>query len=485
MKKTSKFSLILIMALIGWSSLYGENPGSSSANDSYIYAMQDKFREVARTTLPAVIEINVTEIVKQTIPGQAFPWNFFGDSWPFALPDQNNNNNGNNQAPQPQEREFRKEGLGSGVLVRQDGRKYYAVTNNHVVGEADEISVKLYDGRTFDATVVGTDSRTDLALITFESREALPLMTLADSEQLMVGDIVFAVGNPLGFESTVTQGIISALGRKAQEGSTIADFTDYIQTDAAINPGNSGGALVNLKGQLIGINTWIASGSGGSVGLGFAIPVNTVKRVVDDFISKGRVEYGWLGVTIGNPPAEGIDLNGETGAFTGNIFAGSPAEKGGLLPGDLITAVDGQKVDSSDQLQRLIGTLPPGREISLDIIRLGRKQNLRIRLDARKTEEEIGRDGGLWPGISVISLTDELRDQLDVAGRTKGVVVAYVAEGSSSAAAGIRQGDIVTRVNSTRIGDLTDFYKALNDEGDEINFRILREGKEILLGIVK
>lgn len=484
MKKTCKLFLVLIISLVGFSSLYAENPGSGSSDDSYIYAMQNKFREVAQTTLPAVIEINVTEIVKQTIPGQNFPWNFFGDSWPFAVPDQNNNNK-NNQAPQPQEREFKKEGLGSGVLVRKDGRKYYAVTNNHVVGDADEISVKLNDGRTFDATVVGTDSRTDLALITFESRETLPLMTLADSEQLMVGDIVFAVGNPLGFESTVTQGIISALGRKAQEGSTIADFTDYIQTDAAINPGNSGGALVNLKGELIGINTWIASGSGGSVGLGFAIPVNTVKRVIDDFISKGRVEYGWLGVTIGNPPSEGMDFDNETGAFTGNIFAGSPAEKGGLLPGDLIIGVDGKKIENSDQLQRMIGTLPPGREISLDIIRLGRKQNIRIKLDARRTEEEIRNDGGLWPGISVVPLSDDIRDQLDVSSRTKGVVVAYVAEGSSSAAAGIRQGDIVTRVNNSRIGDLSDFYKALNDDGEEINFRILRNGQEIVLGIVK
>lgn len=480
MYKPTKIILVLLLSLVGISGLYSENPGSGSSDDSYMYAMQNKFREVARTTLPAVVEINVTEIVKQTIPGQSFsPFNFFGDSWPFSNPDQNNDN----QAPQ--EREFKKEGLGSGVLVRRDGRKYFAVTNNHVVGEADEISVKMHDGRTFDATVVGTDSRTDLALITFESRESLPLMDMADSDRLMVGDIVFAVGNPLGFESTVTQGIVSALGRKAQEGSTIADFTDYIQTDAAINPGNSGGALVNLNGQLIGINTWIASRSGGSVGLGFAIPVNTVKRVIDDFVTKGRVEYGWLGVTIGNPPAEGMDFDGETGAFTGNIFAGSPAEKGGLLPGDLIIGVDGRKVESSDQLQRLIGTLPPGRDISLDIIRLGKKENIRVRLDARKSEQEIADDGGLWPGVYVSPLTDEIKDQLELSGRTRGVIVAYVAEGSSSAAAGIRQGDVITRVNSSRIADLTDFYKALNDDGDEINFRILRDGKEILLGIVK
>ena len=481
MKRHAKISLIFLISILGFTGLWGDVLNGGSYNDSYIYALQNKFREVAQKSLPAVIEINVVEIVTQTIPGQTFsPWEFFGDSWPFSVPDQEEG-----EEETPREREFRKQGLGSGVLVRRDGDKYFAVTNNHVVGEADEISVKLYDGRTYEASVVGTDSRTDLALITFDSEEHLPLMEMADSEELMVGDIVFAVGNPLGFESTVTQGIISALGRKAESGSTIADFTDYIQTDAAINPGNSGGALVNLKGELIGINTWIASGTGGSVGLGFATPINTVKRVLEDFITKGKVEYGWLGVTIGNPPEEGMDFNGETGAFAGNIFSGSPAEKGGLLPGDLIIAVDGQKVETSSQLQRLIGTLPPGREISLDVVRLGRKQTLRIRLDSRKSDVEINSDGGLWPGISVVGLNNDIRDQLELSSRTRGVVVAFVSEGSSSAAAGIRQGDVVTRVNNRRISDLEDFYEALNGEGDEISFRILREGKEILLGIVK
>lgn len=483
MQKIAKLALVILITSLGYSSLFSNTPDLRNSSDNTIYALQNKFREVAQTAQPAVVEVNVVEIVQQSMPGQILsPWGLFGNSWPFGVPNQNGNGNDNKA---PEQREFRKQGLGSGVLVRRDGRKYYAVTNNHVVGNADEISVKLNDGKSFDAKVVGTDSRTDLALITFDSKEELPLMALSDSDKLMVGDIVFAVGNPLGFESTVTQGIISALGRHAEAGSTIADFTDYIQTDASINPGNSGGALVNLEGELIGINTWIASKTGGSDGLGFAIPVNTVKKAVDDFISKGKIEYGWLGVTIGAPPEEGMDFNDQTGAFVSNLFAGSPADKGGLIPGDLIVGVDGKKVETSDQLQRLIGTLPPGRSISIDIIRLGQEETLTISLDARKSEEEITKDGGLWPGISVTPLNKDIRDQLDISRFTRGVVVAYVAEGSSSAAAGIRQGDVVTRVNNKRISDLKDFYEALNNDNEEISFRILRDGKEILLGIVK
>jgi serine protease Do len=481
MRKITQLTLVVLITSLGFTGLFADDSDRLNTSDTAIYALQNKFREVAQTSLPAVVEINVVEIIKQSTTGSPFaPWGLFGDSWPFRMPNQNNNGD-----EAPEEREFRKQGLGSGVLVRRDGRKYYAVTNNHVVGNADEISVKLYDGRSFEAKVVGTDSRTDLALLTFDSREELPLMDIADSENLMVGDIVFAVGNPLGFESTVTQGIISALGRHAEAGSSIADFTDYIQTDASINPGNSGGALVNLEGELIGINTWIASRTGGSDGIGFAIPVNTVNKAVNDFITKGRIEYGWLGVTIGNPPEEGMDFDDLSGAFVSNIFAGSPADKGGLVPGDLIISVDGEKVENSDQLQRMIGTLPPGRSIGVDIIRLGEEQSLTIRLDARKSEEEISEDGGLWPGITVIPIDNRIRMQLDLSVLTRGVVVAYVSEGSSSAAAGIQQGDVITRINNKRISNLEDFYEKLNSEDEEISFRILRDGKEILLGIVK
>ncbi|OQY32958.1 MAG: hypothetical protein B6241_09370 [Spirochaetaceae bacterium 4572_59] len=448
------------------------------STDSYIYALQDKYREVAKSVLPAVVEINVIEIIRQRIPQRTVsPWDFFG------IPDPAQENGRENQ---PEEREFIKQGLGSGVIIRREGRKYYVITNNHVVGNADEISVRFHDGRDFEAKVVGTDDRTDLALVTFESRESLSVIETADSDRLMVGDIVFAVGNPLGFESTVTQGIISALGREAQSGSQIADFTEYIQTDAAINPGNSGGALVNLKGELIGINTWIASRTGGSDGIGFAIPVNRVNKATEDFISKGKVEYGWLGVTIGAPPEEGMDFDGETGAFVGNLFLGSPAERDGLKPGDLIIEVDNRKIEDNGQLQRIIGTMAPGREIRLKVIRNGRVSNINVKLGERKPEEEIARDGGLWPGISVVELNSDIRDKLELPRRLKGVVIAYVSDGSSSSSAGLRPGDVITRINGDRIDSFEDFYGKINEEGNkEISFRIYRDGQEALLGIVR
>ena len=205
---------------------------------------------------------------------------------------------GNNE--EGEKREYKRPGLGSGVIVKKDSNNVYVLTNNHVAGTADEIKVKLNDGREYDAKRIGNDPRTDLALIKFESSENIPVADLGNSEHLEVGDIVLAVGNPFGFESTVTMGIVSALGRETLSGSSIAGFTDYIQTDASINPGNSGGALVNLKGEIVGINTWIASQSGGSVGVGFAIPINNAKKAIEDFISTGKVVYGWLGVSIGD-----------------------------------------------------------------------------------------------------------------------------------------------------------------------------------------
>ncbi|HTP59626.1 MAG TPA: trypsin-like peptidase domain-containing protein, partial [Spirochaetia bacterium] len=245
-----------------------------------LQAIQYSFREVAKKVLPVVVEIDVTEVVKQQAPMQSpFDWFF-------------------NQPPGGRgggDRSFRRSGLGSGILVRKGSGSYFVLTNNHVVDQATNISVKLADQRVFRAKVVGTDPRKDLAVVSFDSRDAIPLADLGDSNDLQVGDIVLAVGNPLGFENTITMGIVSALGRRGPSGQ-VAPNTDYIQTDASINQGNSGGALVNVKGEVIGINTWIAAPTGGNVGLGFAIPVNNVKKAIDDFLSKGKVEYGWLGV---------------------------------------------------------------------------------------------------------------------------------------------------------------------------------------------
>jgi serine protease Do len=443
--------------------------------------IQYSFRQVAQSVLPVVVEINTVEVVSQTVPRVQSPFDFFFGPGPGA-------------PGGAEEREFRRPGLGSGVLVRKDGDKVYVLTNNHVVGEADEINIRLYDSREFTGKLVGTDPRRDLAVVVFETREEIPIASLGNSDQLQVGDLVLAVGNPFGFESTVTSGIISALGRQADNGSSIASFTDYIQTDAAINPGNSGGALANLSGEVIGINTWIASQTGQSIGLGFAVPINNAKKAIDDFITKGRVEYGWLGVQIGdlNPQlypgfAQAFGLEKQAGAFVFNIFKGSPAYKAGIRPGDYVIRVGGRTVDSADTLTKIVGNLPPGDPSVFEFIRGGKTMTLSIKLSVREEEKEIAAQSkNLWPGIYVSELSEDIRKQLELPATVKGLVIRFVVEETPAAIAGFKQGDVITQINNRSVGGVLDFYNAINDDSrKELMMRLHREGSEILLGLVR
>ncbi|WP_053228287.1 Do family serine endopeptidase [Spirochaeta cellobiosiphila] len=458
-----------------------------------MYALQDTYRGVADEVLPEVVEINVTEVIKQRVPNFTSPFDFFRDS-PFGFFGPNQNQDGSGKDGQSQEGtreiERRQQGLGSGVIVRKSGKKYYVVTNNHVVGNADEINIKLYDGREYEAKLVGKDSRTDLALVSFETKDNLQVATLSKADNMRVGDIVFAVGNPLGFESSITQGIISALGRKATVGSQIADFTDYIQTDASINPGNSGGALVNLEGDLVGINTWIASQSGGSVGIGFAIPVDVVERSVDAFIKHGKIEYGWLGVSIGNVNEAGITdiakalkIDDKEGAFVSQLFLDSPAYKGGILPGDLIIKVDNIQIKDKNHLTQQVGSLAPGTVKDLTVIRNGKTLTLPIKFEARD-EKDTQNNKMLWPGFFIVDLDKDVRDQLKLNSGVKGVVIAYVINNSRSQIAGIKQGDIITRINGKKVSDISDFYQELNQEKpNNIQFEIYRNGSTFRVGL--
>ena len=242
----------------------------------------------------------------------------------------------------------------------------------------------------------------------FETSEKVPVAVLGNSDDLFVGDIVLAVGNPFGFESTVTMGIVSALGRKSMDNSQISGFTDYIQTDASINPGNSGGALVNMKGEIVGINTWIASQSGGSVGVGFAIPINNSKKAIEDFISTGRVVYGWLGVSIGdlNDPSSDelrktLGLGDKKGAIVFNLFKKSPADKSGLMPGDYITEVDNVSIDNSSHLTQIVGRLSPGTTSVFRLIRDKKMMTVNVKIEKRADETEIQKNRDLWPGLIV------------------------------------------------------------------------------------
>ncbi len=443
--------------------------------------LSSTFRATTESVIPVVVEVNVIEVVRQQVPNFQNPFEFF-----FGPQGRRNGST--------EERERRVPGLGSGVIVGRDGNTVYVISNNHVVGDADEISVGLSDGRDFEASVVGTDPRTDLALVEFTTNEDVPIATLGDSDNLHVGDWVLAIGNPYGFESTVTAGIVSALGRRADASSMgVAAYTDYIQTDAAINPGNSGGALVNLNGEIVGINTWIASQSGGSVGIGFAIPINNAKRAIEDFVETGRIRYGWLGVLITDVDtavneglARDLGIGDETGALVTNVHYDSPAYEDGILPGDFIIQADEQDIRNIDHLTQFVGNIAPGTQIDFTVIRNARERQITVTLDERPEEQELQGNRNLWPGLSVTSLTSDIAREIEVPDNTQGVVAYNVIEETPGALAGIRTGDVISRVNDSQITTVREFYNALNSaEGEEIRFRVNRKGNEFIVGIIR
>ncbi|GHV50688.1 serine protease [Spirochaetia bacterium] len=428
--------------------------------------LQTVFRSVADKVLPSVVELKTVSIRRQQVPNlNGIPWEFF-----FGPRD------GSPQtSPNGQEREYRSQGLGSGIIVRQKGDVYYILTNNHVVADANEIIVAANDGTEYPAELVGTDERKDLAMVSIKTRDTLSIAVLGDSDTVHVGDWSIAVGNPLGFMSSVTMGIVSAVGRTGGPGGNINDF---IQTDTSINQGNSGGALVNIRGEVIGINTWIASNQGGgSVGLGFAIPINNAKRSVDDFINTGSTSYGWLGVSLVDPDREilqALALEGKRGALATDIFMGSPADKGGIRPGDFITHVDKKEVRDRNALTRVVGDLRPGDRAVFTVIRDGASQDIQVRIEAR-TDEVAADNKKLWPGVYPLTLTDTLKAQLELDKNARGLFAANVIDESPAEIIGLKQGDLITGINGETVRDIAGFYKILREKtGKELWFTFTR-----------
>jgi serine protease Do len=455
----------------------GQQPTSNSDPvlvSGSLVSLQNTFREVAKKILPSVVEINVTETITQQAPQLNLPFDF---PFPFF----NQQGNGGKQT-------FQQSALGSGIIVRRSGDLYYVLTNNHVVKDASNISVRLYDQKVYKAKVVGTDPRKDIALVSFTSRDPLQTADVGDSNSLQVGDIVLAVGNPLGFESTVTMGIVSALGRHGP-----AAYTDYIQTDAAINQGNSGGALVNIKGQVVGINTWIAAPSGGNVGLGFAIPIDNAVPAIGQFISQGHVEYGWLGAQIADIQnsatypgfASDLKVQGVDGALMLNVYKSSPAARAGLLPGDYITKVDGSTVLSADDLTQKVGSLDPGKSYAFTVIRDGKPLTVAVNIGVRDAKDTVAQAKNLWPGMTVVDIDEQVRQQVSIPASLHGVVVGYLPQQDTPASiAGFRPGDVITSINGERVQNMMDYYKALNGaRGGQVTFNIVREGTDISIGL--
>ncbi|MGE5625403.1 MAG: DegQ family serine endoprotease [Bacillota bacterium] len=354
---------------------------------------------------------------------------------------------------QPVERQF--QSLGSGVIV--DADKGYILTNNHVVENADKITVTLYDDRTFSAKVVGKDPETDVALLKIDAK-GLTALPLGNSDAVQVGDFVVAIGNPFGLKHTVTAGIVSALGRAGIEDGK---FENFIQTDASINPGNSGGALVDLNGNLVGINTAIISRGGGNIGIGFAIPINMAKDVMEQLVKFGKVERGVLGVTIENLTpdiAKGLHLSQNSGVVVTQVQAGSNAEKAGIKAGDVIVSLNGQPVTSNSELTSALGVMRLGTEVSLGLVRNGENLNVKATLGKapEKSEAENGGAGGkadVYHGLHVSNLDQNS----PLYGQVQGVVVTDVDDGSDAAEAGLQPGDVIIAVSQKPVKNVAEF----------------------------
>ena len=436
---------------------------------SLLEGLQSANRQVSASILPSVVTLSVTEIkkVRNPLSGDGFPWFFFG------IPNQENGEKSDGK--DSGEKEYKSEGMGSGVIVRKNGNTYYVLTNQHVTGSAEKIIVKLYNGHTIEGKLIGGDQRRDIALVSFESTEKdIAIAELGNSDAVEVGDIVFAVGSPLGYVSTVTQGMVSAVGRSGGPNNNINDF---IQTDAAINQGNSGGPLVNIYGQVIGINTWIASSSGGSQGLGFSIPINNVKSAIDSLISDGKLKYGWVGVQLTSADEnmlKALGVGDATGALAIDVFLGSPAFKGGIRPGDFVIKLNGKDVKTVDQLVRDVGDLRSGETAEFVVIRDGTEQKLTVKIEERD-QKIVGDSAKLWPGFVPYQLNEEVRGKLKLDKKQTGVLVTNVRNKTPAVIVGLKSGDIITAVNDTPVTSIREFYRELSKAKKEVWFDVIRE----------
>ena len=447
---------------------------SAHAKSADIYSTPGNFSKLAEMAGPAVVNIRTVKTIKGGGPvfrqfqrgprGREnqfddFFEKFFGENMP---------------------RDFKQPSMGSGFIIDAKG---YVVTNNHVIEDADQIKVKLDDDTEFDAEVVGRDPNTDLALLKIESKKDLPVLPMGDSDELKIGQWVVAIGSPFGLERTVTAGIVSAKGRVIGSGP----YDDFIQTDASINPGNSGGPLLNMKGEVVGINTAIiASGSG----IGFAIPVNLAEGIIAQLKSAGEVTRGWLGVAIQDlttEMAEYYGLKDRKGVLVADVFEGDPADKAGIQAKDIILAVNGKKIETSRQLTAMIAGLKVGETAKVEVFRNGKSKTFAVKLAKRSDEKLTART--LPPkseeeelGIRVTNLTSEMAQRFNL-GEAAGVVVVGVESDSKGSEAGVRVGDIIKEINHQVIESVKDYTASVQkiETGESVNLFIWRKNAGFLI----
>lgn len=426
---------------------------------------------IAEAMMPTVVYINVTGTVTQTVPSP------FGDDPFFRY----------FFGPPQMEREVPVSALGSGVIISGDG---YIITNNHVVENADKITVKLYDGKQREARLVGTDPRTDLAVVKIDPVPGMTYARFGESDQCKVGEWVIAIGAPRGLEWTVTAGIISAKNRSNIGALGPTGYEDFIQTDASINPGNSGGPLINLRGEVIGVNSLIVSASRGSEGLGFAIPSNIARFISESLIKEGKVVRGYLGVQIQDITSEMAGSLGLGSDFKGVIVAdvmrGSPADRGGLQQGDIIVRFDGKPMASVAELRNTVAATSPGTRVTVTVLRDGGEMELNVRIgDLEDTEEVAAAPGSEDPlGVTVQRVTQETARRYGLRQAT-GVIVTAVEPGSPAERVGITSGDIIFRVGNQVVDDPQQFARAVaEDARDGEVLLLLRDGRTGRVGYV-
>jgi serine protease Do len=444
-------------------SLAVASSAQASENLQLLRQMSDGFAELAAQVKPGVVKITT----EGTEEGRVFglPW-----GRPFRVPDQE------------------RRGQGSGVVAEFDGQQYI-ITNNHVISRAEDIRVEGTDSRFFAAEVVGRDSLSDVAVLKIDAAD-LPTLTLGDSDQLREGEWVMAIGNPLGFAHSVTMGTVSALGRDRFG----PEYGSFIQTDAALNKGNSGGALVNLRGELVGINTAITSNDGGNIGIGFAIPINLVKHVAEQLIKHGEVRRGLLGVHIRDLEpllAEAMGLDNTQGVLIDRVRSGQAADKAGVKRDDIVLEVDGQPVHNAVDLRSQIGRTAPGEEVELLVLRDGERKRIEVELEAL-TEETLATSAGARDsneaqgplGIRVENLKDEWAERLGYEDES-GVVIVRVARGSEAAKRGLHRGMLIQEVNDEQVETVEDYEDALEEiePGSAFMMRVLGERGTRLIGM--
>ncbi|MBN2545187.1 MAG: Do family serine endopeptidase [Spirochaetes bacterium] len=463
----------------------GETPVFDPKMFSNVASLQEQLHLIAKNETPSVVSISTEKLVSSSDN-----YDFYGPFDPFDFffrDDRRNRDDDQNK----RKKEYRQGGLGSGVVYKQKGNKYYVLTNNHVIENVDKIKITIDQNKSYDAKLLGTDPDVDIAVVEITTKDELRVAKFGDSDKLNTGDFVIAIGNPYGLQGTMTFGIISALGRSDLNTGKV-NLTNFIQTDAAINPGNSGGPLLDINGEVIGINTLIYTQSGGSIGLGFAIPVNVAKKVAEQIIEKGKVEHGWLGVYFEQLNEEKIKTLNlkqiKNGMLVTEVLQDSPAEKAGIISGDVLLELNGVKLVNSSDLVIAIGNSTPGTKVKLKIFRDNKILDKEVTLGDRKdfvassktekeTESQIMEDYG----FRLADINDSLRSKYKIDKNVTGVVVTDISTGSLAGRAGVKEGDVIFKINSDLVKTVNDFKKILKDKEGRNYFFINRNGREFIV----